>query len=154
MRLKECLAHIQAIRQGLISVIPARFLSLLTWKELELEVCGNPVIDIELLKRHTRYSDCKPSDPFIGFFWRVLSDFNQTERSQFLRFVWGRSRLPPPGKFSEPFRLCSPAHLKETHLPISHTCNFCLELPQYSSIELMREKILKAITLCSTIDNV
>ena len=77
VRLKECLPHIQAIRTGLVSVIPARYLSLLTWKvcvtatnttnflrsvlrfsvvivliaqELELEVCGNPEIDIELLK--------------------------------------------------------------------------------------------------------
>jgi hypothetical protein len=43
-RLHELTTQVRAIRAGLISIIPARFLSLLTWKELELEVCGSPEV--------------------------------------------------------------------------------------------------------------
>lgn len=50
MRLTEFRVQVEHIRKGLILVIPARYLSLLTWKELETEVCGSPEIDIDLLK--------------------------------------------------------------------------------------------------------
>ena len=104
-RLYECDTQVQAIRRGLTSVIPARFLSLLTWKvrcltpcvgllltqrvlvllaawlqELELEVCGSPEVDIEMLKQHTTYSGCAVTDPHITHFWAVLNKFSQLER--------------------------------------------------------------------------
>lgn len=37
-------------------------------------------------------------------------------------------------------------------LPISHTCFFTIDLPQYSSFEVFRRNLLIAITFCSTID--
>jgi len=150
-RLNECGAQVQAIRTGLISIIPARFLSLLTWKELELEVCGSPEIDVNLLKQNTTYQGCSSTDPHIKHFWAVLEKFSQTERSQFLRFSWGRSRLPPPQKFSEKLKIDS-SNLGITHLPKAHTCFFLIELPRYTSEEQMREKLLKAITLCRSMD--
>lgn len=36
----------------------------------------------------------------------------------------------------------------DTKLPISHTCFFSLELPDYSSYEILREKVLFAILNC------
>jgi hypothetical protein len=154
MRLKESLSQIQAIRAGLITVIPARFLSLLTWKELELEVCGSPDIDVELLKQHTSYTGCNALDAHILAFWSVLTAFNHTERAQFLRFVWGRSRLPPASKFKNRFTIDSSARRSPDSLPTSHTCSFVLELPRYPSVAIVRQKLLQAICLCSTIDNV
>lgn len=35
--------------------VPERALRLLTWRELENMACGDPVIDLELLKKHTSY---------------------------------------------------------------------------------------------------
>jgi HECT-domain (ubiquitin-transferase) len=32
--------------------------------------------------------------PLITWFWDVLEEFSNEERSLFLRFVWGRTRLP------------------------------------------------------------
>jgi len=37
-------------------------------------------------------------------------------------------------------------------LPVSHTCFFHIELPSYSNKEIMREKILYAISHCTAID--
>ncbi len=37
-------------------------------------------------------------------------------------------------------------------LPISHTCFFQLELPRYTHLEVMRKKLLYAVTECRAID--
>ena len=44
-----------AIRNGLEQVIPLGLLKLLSWKELETLVCGNPILDVDLLKQNTVY---------------------------------------------------------------------------------------------------
>jgi len=150
-RLHEFTSQVEAIRRGLISVIPARFLSLLTWKELELEVCGSPEIDIDLLKANTTYQGCSVHDQHIKYFWIVLDKMSQLERAQFLRFAWGRSRLPQPGKFTEKMRIDSTS-LGIAHLPHAHTCFFSLELPRYTSEEMMRDKLIKAITFCTSME--
>jgi len=135
----------------LISIIPARFLALLTFKELELEVCGNPEIDVALLRQNTVYTACAATDAHIKYFWAVLEKFSQLERAQYLRFSWGRSRLPPPQKFTEKMKIDS-SNISAQHLPKAHTCFFMIELPRYTSEEQMREKLLKAITLCRSMD--
>jgi len=150
-RLGEFTRQVAAIRRGLTAIIPARFLSLLTWKELELEVCGSPEIDIELLKQNTVYRHCSSNDPHIVYFWAVLEKFSQMERAQFLRFAWGRSRLPPANKFVEKLKIDTTNH-PETHLPLAHTCFFSIELPRYRSEEQMREKLIKAITMCTSME--
>lgn len=40
---------------GLNAVVPVGMLSLFSWGDLELMVCGNPEIDIESLRKHTIY---------------------------------------------------------------------------------------------------
>lgn len=40
------------------------------------------------------YKGVEPSASLIQWFWEVMESFSNTERSLFLRFVWGRTRLP------------------------------------------------------------
>jgi hypothetical protein len=118
----------------------------LYYQELELLVCGSPEIDVELLKvflyfwlhihisnilscwvnyqQHAAYRGCTAMDTHIINFWKVLTAFNQTERAQFLRFVWGRSRLPPPSKFKNNFTIAFDPRISDQHLPKSHTWYF------------------------------
>ena len=44
------LVQVQAIREGLMSVIPESVLSLLTWSNLERGVCGDREISVAQLK--------------------------------------------------------------------------------------------------------
>lgn len=37
-------------------------------------------------------------------------------------------------------------------LPVAHTCFFSIELPKYSSNEILRDKLKYAITHCQAID--
>jgi E3 ubiquitin-protein ligase HERC2 len=34
------------------------------------------------------------SHPLVTWFWEVMEELTTSERSLFLRFVWGRTRLP------------------------------------------------------------
>jgi hypothetical protein len=66
----------------------------------------------------------------------------------FLRFAWGRSRLPPPSQWgSQTFKLAllDAARPDET-LPMAHTCFFAADIPAYTSYDALRSKLLYAIT--------
>ena len=93
-RLHESEAQVAAIRSGMAAILPAQLLPLFTWRELELLVCGKREIDIVFLQQHTNYRGCKRDDPHVRNMWTMLEAFTHPERELFLRFVWGRTRLP------------------------------------------------------------
>ena len=93
-RLHESEAQVAAIRSGMAAILPAQLLPLFTWRELELLVCGKREIDIAFLQQHTNYRGCKRDDPHVRNMWTMLEAFTHPERELFLRFVWGRTRLP------------------------------------------------------------
>ena len=135
---------VRYIRRGLYSVVPARAVRLLTWQELEVAVAGRPEIDVKALRQHTDYEGYRRDDPVITLFWRVFESFSNEDRSLFIRFVWGRSRLPVgkrwPKRMKIQRRPCS-----EEQLPLAHTCFFSVELPPYQTEARMREALLAAI---------
>jgi len=70
----------------------------------------------------------------------------------FLRFVWGRSRLPTSeSDWNQQFTVHA-IRVSDESLPIAHTCFFSIEIPRYSSYEITRAKILYAIFHCTAID--
>ena len=117
-RLREFDAAVSAVREGMSRVLPVPLLSLFTGFELELMVCGSPDIPLHLLKsvatykgiitqttysffpeKKTYFDLClflgiEMSAPLVHWFWSVMEEFTTAERSLFLRFVWGRTRLP------------------------------------------------------------
>jgi hypothetical protein len=77
------------ISRGLATILPAPTLGLFSWHELRTLVCGKASVDIALLRRRTIYGDgCQATDPHVAFFWDVLGDFSDEQKSSFLRFVW------------------------------------------------------------------
>jgi hypothetical protein len=75
------------------------------------------------------------------------------QKELFLRFVWGRSRLPLTSEdFDQKFVLMTCNKNTDTALPMSHTCFNQLEMPRYSSRDVMRKKLLYAIFECRAID--
>eukprot|EP00483_Globobulimina_turgida_P001790 UN01792 len=155
-RLHEFDTQINAMRRGLATIVPISLLPLFTWRQLELMVCGKREIDVQLLKANTIYKHgVKPSDKHIKFLWDILSnEFTNEQKRNFIRFVWGQSRLPTKSEdFTDRFGILS-CHGKDNDhtLPVSHTCFFTLELPKYSSKEIMKKKLLYAINNCTAID--
>ncbi|CAF3022399.1 unnamed protein product, partial [Rotaria sp. Silwood2] len=157
-RLNEFHRQIEYIRQGLYSTVPGYFLSLFTANEIEELVCGKGEMDVDFLRRNTVYSGRYNQNlPVIQHFWTILrSMFNEEQRKLFLKFVWGRCTLPScdddfETKFHiEPYN--QPRELIDKTLPRAHTCTFVLDLPEYSTIDIMYDRLNYAITYCTTID--
>ena len=86
---------IKWVLEGFASVAPARLLPVLAWRELELLVCGRPTVDLELLRRRTKYGrGLREDSQVVRFLWQTLERFSHAQRRQFVHFVWGRCRLP------------------------------------------------------------
>ena len=64
-RFQESRKAVDAIKRGLGCVVPLRMLALMTWRELEVHVCGRPIIDLSLLKANTVYNGCSADDDMI-----------------------------------------------------------------------------------------
>ncbi len=95
------------MRKGMEEVIPMTHFSLFQWYEIETLVCGNPDVDVEVLRKHTTYrAGLTASHPVSRNLFRALTSFSNEERRLFLRFVWGRNRLPlQHGDWVQPFAI-------------------------------------------------
>lgn len=147
-RLEESKQQIAAMQAGLLKVVPQAVLDLLTWQEVEKKVCGDPEISVEALKRLTRYEDLGQSDLRVQYLWEALTNFTNEDRSRFLRFVTGRSRLPAP-IYVYPDKQGSET---SDALPQSSTCSSTLYLPNYPSAKICEEKLRYAAYNCVAID--
>ncbi|KAG7228716.1 hypothetical protein INR49_008494 [Caranx melampygus] len=155
-RLHEFDEQVSAVREGMARVVPVPLLSLFTGYELETMVCGSPDIPLHLLKSVATYKGVEPTAPLIQWFWEVMESFSNTERSLFLRFVWGRTRLP---RTIADFRgrdfvvqVLDKYNPPDHFLPESYTCFFLLKLPRYSCKQVLEEKLKYAIHFCKSID--
>lgn len=158
-RLKECMPQINAMLRGFSSIVPSRLLPMFTWHELENLICGVADVDVELLQANTKYvGGVLPSDPHIHFLWDVLiNEFTPEDRTLFLRFVWGRERMAGVADEKNVFQIGP--HVRSLNsddpdkwLPVAHTCFFSLDLPKYSSREILKRKITFAMNNCNAID--
>jgi hypothetical protein len=66
------------------------------------------------------------------------------------RFVWGRDRLPKDAEWTQTFTLSllTTAHEPDVSFPVAHTCFFSLDLPTYTSYDVLRAKLLYACVNC------
>jgi len=142
-RLHEFDTQVAAMKRGIATVVPLRSLSLFTWQQLEIRVAGRPDIDSDLLKAHTVYEGYKKDDPEIARFWKIFRDvLTNDERSKFLRFVWGRSRLPTSTDWKRPFKITKIPLTRADDLPMAHTCFFSVDLPPYPDEKSMKRALL------------
>lgn len=143
-RANEYGAACAAMRTGLVSMVPSQSLQLLTWRELELLACGDPVVDIALLRSRTVYQGWDATSQGPQRFWRAFELLTDEERSKFIRFAWGRARLPRAEAFSRPFKLTRRGG-GDSELPVAHSCFFNVEMPEYSTDELALQRLRIAV---------
>lgn len=147
---------LNSFAEGLSHVLPIEVLCLLSGEELRNAICGNPHVEVELLKQVVEYEGYEKDDPVVGYFWSILEEMTDEERKQFLRFVWARSRLPlRESDFDAPFKIIKDtknAKFADDALPSASTCFFSLSLPEYSSREALRTKLMFAISNVATME--
>lgn len=155
-RFEESKEQMDAMREGVKLVFTPELLpvlSIMDWEQVESRACGQKTIEVDKLKAITRYEGASENSAIIKRFWRVFTSFDDDQRQMYLKFVWGRSRLPiDTSKLSDTHDICVSRHMKKDALPQAHTCFFSIDLPQYPTEKIMRSKLLTAITLCGEID--
>lgn len=55
---------------------------------------GEKKVSVERLKSITSFPNNGADHEIIARWWRVFESMNDAERTAYLKFVWGRSRLP------------------------------------------------------------
>ena len=85
-------------------------------------------------------------------FFEMFEGWTQKERKAYLKFAWGRTKIP-----------ADTDDLEERHglsydgdsnsLPVAHTCFFRVDLPRYDNIDIIREKFKVAMEFCGEIDD-
>ncbi|XP_023817810.1 E3 ubiquitin-protein ligase TRIP12 isoform X2 [Oryzias latipes] len=143
----------ESFREGFESVFPLHHLQYFYPEELDQLLCGSKS---ETWDVKTLMECCRPDHGYthdsraIRFLFEVLSSFDAEQQRLFLQFVTGSPRLPVGG-----FRSLNPpltivrktfesTENPDDFLPSVMTCVNYLKLPDYSSIEIMREKLLIA----------
>eukprot|EP00965_Chrysotila_dentata_P125428 4147061-Pleurochrysis_carterae.AAC.1 len=147
----ECAAQLAAVRRGIQQLVPVQALRLFTADEIERMVCGESDWSVAQLKRSADVR-MEPSAPCVTFLWEALESFSRAELELFLRFVWGRSRMP---RGEEHRMIVDHLHTHgdpDERLPTSSTCFFQLHLPAYSRQEVLRARLLYAIYNCRGMD--
>ncbi|GIY56935.1 e3 ubiquitin-protein ligase TRIP12 [Caerostris darwini] len=146
--------QMRAFKEGFESVFPINRLQVFYPEELAFLFCGN-VHNQWDFKNLTE--SCRPDHGYthdsqaIKFLFEVLCSYNPTEQRQFIQFITGSPRLPVGGlkSLSPPLtivRKTSDDTNSDSYLPSVMTCVNYLKLPDYSSIEIMREKLQIAIS--------
>jgi HECT-domain (ubiquitin-transferase)/SPRY domain len=148
---------LNSFAEGLSNVLPLEVFPLFTGEELRDTLCGNPEVDVDLLKRVVEYEGYDPEDLVIEYFWQTLREITNDERKQFLQFVWARNRLPiREADFEAPFKIQKDAvnsgDRADQALPSASTCFFSLTLPSYSCQEILKAKLLFAINNVTTME--
>jgi hypothetical protein len=156
-RLRESVVMFKCIRDGISCVLPSEILPIFTSTELEQVISGSSEVDVQLLKQLTEYEDIAPDSATVTNFWEILSEMSGEERTLFLRFVWARSRMPSSAQESSMnFKIQgaqgAAKEKPDSYLPHAQTCFFSLTLPEYSTKEIMRAKIIYAINNSPNMD--
>lgn len=153
--LAEFNAQAAAMAKGLATQVPLNVLRTFTAAQFELLVTGRSEVDLTLLRSKTSYEGgYSEAHPTIRLFWQMLEQFTNAERSLFLKFVWSRDRLPlHAADFSSNFKITRlHASPPNAALPMTHTCFFTIDLPEYTSLDHMSAKVRYAMENCTAID--
>jgi len=145
-------AQAAAIRTGFNMFFQISNLSVFTVHELERTLCGIPE-DLtqnwtkqELLDNIDASAECERT---LNHLVNVLISFSIEQRRSFLRFLTGSPRLPVGGwkALNRKFTLSLKKDLlnPDLHLPSVNTCFLRLKLPEYTTEEILREKLIYAM---------
>jgi hypothetical protein len=149
--------QIGAFRAGLCSIVRKSLIRMFDGNELQLLFEGNESsvgLDVDDWMQHTHYrSDVERNSRAAAYFWATVRGMTPAQQRQTLKFVTSFSRAPLLGfrHMAPPFSIILLQGEKD-RLPSAATCYCTLKLPEYDSLEIARDKILKAVEGTNSFD--
>ena len=136
----------EAFKSGFFTCVDRRSISLFDPDTLQSLVEGIQEIDISELRRATRYVGWEggSSHRTIRDFWSIVKRYDLEQKKKLLEFVTASDRVPVGGMRNLQFNIQRNG-VDDGHLPSSYTCYGVLLLPDYSSKEVLRQKLAMAL---------
>jgi len=143
-------AQLAALCGGLYEIIPKADFADFTARELLFMLCGTRTLDADDWKESTVYERCNASTDVVQFFWEIVEESTEQERTDLLQFCTGSTRVPVEGFQSlqgsdGPRRFCVQLVDDVTRLPHAHTCFNRLDLPKYPTKERLKQRLQLAV---------
>ncbi|KAI9316288.1 hypothetical protein BX666DRAFT_1859022 [Dichotomocladium elegans] len=136
------------IRRGVWSVIGSPAMDLCTADVLEVVACGEQQgieLDLTELQSVTYYDDGYSSQHIvIRWFWSIVHGMTCEQKRKLLLFVTASDRVPVGG-LKELMFVVQRNGPDSDRLPTALTCFSRLLLPEYESLEKLRERLITAI---------
>ena len=151
---QERMNHILA---GVATLVPLLFIqNTFNAEDAEIQFCGQSFVDLKFLKSHTIYQvGILEDDPHVVHFWSALESFSQAELGKFIKFACNQDRIPMKGPDESsqippyPMKLAPPDNKDgdpDQKFIRVETCMFMIKLPRYTTLQIMKEKLLYAIS--------
>ncbi|KAG8593237.1 hypothetical protein GDO81_000769 [Engystomops pustulosus] len=135
----------EAFSTGFLKVCGGKILELFQPSELRAMVVGSSNYNWQELEESAVYKgEYTTAHPTVRMFWETFHEFPLEKKKRFLLFLTGSDRIPIYGMSSLHIIIQSISS-GEDHLPVAHTCYNLLDLPKYSSKEILRKKLTQAI---------
>ncbi|CAG8973100.1 hypothetical protein HYALB_00007577 [Hymenoscyphus albidus] len=134
----------EAFKTGFFTCVDRRSLSLFDPDTLQSVVEGIQEIDISEMRRATRYIGWEASHRTVRDFWSIVKRYDLPTKKKLLEFVTASDRVPVGGMRNLQFTLQRNG-IDDVHLPTTYTCYGILLLPEYSSKDVLREKLKMAL---------
>ena len=141
---KSIRPQFEAFHRGFLTCLDPTALSMFTPEALREVMEGHRDINIDELERTATYEEYEKSSDYIRQFWQVVRSFSPDQHRQLLEFVTASDRVPVNGLESIQFIVQKNGD-EDSRLPSSSTCYGRLLLPQYSTREILAEKLTKAL---------
>eukprot|EP00656_Telonema_subtile_P006470 TRINITY_DN12998_c0_g1_i5.p1 TRINITY_DN12998_c0_g1~~TRINITY_DN12998_c0_g1_i5.p1 ORF type:complete len:1009 (+),score=313.76 TRINITY_DN12998_c0_g1_i5:94-3120(+) len=146
-----------AFRAGFDEVFKVDALSAFTMSELKDLLCGHEQVNWDeraLLKHLLPTGGYSRSSKHFKWICKILAELDHPSRRRFLDFATAMPMLPPDGLISMNLEVSKPPHRKTAAIyPTAMTCVPKLFLPEYSSIDEMRERLIDALQGFSGFDD-
>jgi len=134
----------EAFRKGFFTCIDRRSISLFDAETLQSVIEGIQEIDVSEMRRATNYVGWNASHRTVRDFWSIVKRYSVAQKRKLLEFTTASDRVPVGGMKNLQFTLQRNG-VDDKHLPTSYTCYGILLLPEYSSKEILREKLAMAL---------
>jgi E3 ubiquitin-protein ligase HERC4 len=135
----------QAFNNGFHHVCGSKVLELFHPSELQSMVIGNENYDFFEFESNAEYKgDYNPEHPVIKRFWKCFHALTIENKKKFLIFLTGTDRIPILGMKRVKIYIQS-TNGGDSYFPVAHTCFNLLDLPQYSTNEILAERLNTAI---------
>jgi len=134
-----------AFRRGFYKVCGGYALKMCRAEELELLISGSVELDYEELEKATEYDDGYSKDHIvIKNFWEIVHAMTYDQKKKLLMFVTASDRVPLKGLGNLTFVIQRNGPDTD-RLPTALTCFGRLLLPEYSTKEKLKNRLLTAI---------